>query len=235
MGLVLVAAAVVCVRLGYWQLERLEYKRRLNAQLRTSSSRPPIAVADARSLPESLLHRPVVVRGLFDTKRHVLLAGRLHQGEAGVHLVTPLTIAGDSIAVLVDRGWLPAPDGVNARPQDVPEPGTRVVFGIADTLRSTAGAGALRRLVAGEASGDSLELYSAEELGFDSLTARWPYPLARFVLQELPSRDAPRLPVREAPAPYDETMHLSYAVQWFAFAVILLVGPVAIARSRRRR
>jgi surfeit locus 1 family protein len=229
-AVVVIAAAAVCVRLGFWQLARLDHKRQLNARLRSSLSRTPEPVADARRLPDSLMHRPVVLRGTFDSKRHVLLVGRSHDGESGVHLVTPLAIEGDSIAVLVDRGWLPAPDGVNARPQDVPATGTRAVTGIADTLASAPGSGALRPLAS-----DSLSLYSAEELGFDSLAARWPYPLARFVVRELPSRDAPPLPVREAPEPFNETMHLGYAAQWFAFALILLVGPVAVARARRTR
>ena len=226
---VVIAAAAVCVRLGLWQLSRLEHKRALNAELRHSFSLAPATIGDVRHMPDSLLRRPVTLRGVFDERRQVLIGGASHQGEPGVHVVTPLRVDGDSVGVLVDRGWLPAPDGITARPQDAPAPGPRTVVGLADTLARVPGAGAVRVLEA-----DSVTLYSAEELGWDSLSARWPYPLARFVLRELPSPDAPRLPVREAPPLRDESMHLSYAVQWFAFAVILLVGPAALAWSRRR-
>jgi surfeit locus 1 family protein len=228
-----IAAAAVCARLGFWQVSRLGQKRALNAEFRRTMSRPPAVVGDVRRLPDSLLHRPVAVRGTYDGRHHVLLSGMSHQGEPGVHVVTPLVAEGDSVAVLVDRGWLPAPDGVSARPQDAPAlggRGVRTVTGIADTLTRMPGMGALRPLEA-----DSVIVYSAEELAWDSLAARLPYRLARFVVRELPSADAARLPVREAPEPYDESMHLIYAVQWFAFAVILLVGPATLARARRRR
>jgi cytochrome oxidase assembly protein ShyY1 len=44
----------------------------------------------------------------------------------------------------------------------------------------------------------------------------------------------PREPIRTEPAPYDETMHLSYAIQWFLFAAILSIGSLFLARARRR-
>ena len=43
------------------------------------------------------------------------------------------------------------------------------------------------------------------------------------------------MPLRAAPRPYDEFMHISYAVQWFLFASIFLFGPLLVMRSRRRR
>src|SRR5256885_11133395 len=101
--------------------------------------RRPTAVTDARRLPDSLLHRRVSVRGVFDERRQVLLVGRSHDGEPGVHVVTPLVSERDSVAVLVDRGWLPAADAATARPQDVPAPGPREVVGLGDALaRGTA-------------------------------------------------------------------------------------------------
>ena len=43
------------------------------------------------------------------------------------------------------------------------------------------------------------------------------------------------MPVRRVPAPYDEAMHLGYAIQWFVFATILSVGSLVLVWSRRRR
>src|SRR5207244_3930590 len=105
-AVIVIAAAGACVRLGFWQLSRLEHKRRLNAAMQQALAQPPTAVTDPRRLPDSLLHRRVSVRGVFDERRQVLLVGRSHAGEPGVHVVTPLVSERDSIAVLVDRGWL---------------------------------------------------------------------------------------------------------------------------------
>jgi surfeit locus 1 family protein len=229
-AVLVLAAASVCVKLGLWQLSRLAYKRRLNASMRQALAQPPWRLVDPRALPDSLVQRRVAVHGVFDERRQILLVGRSHDGEPGVHVVTPLVTDRDSVAVLVDRGWLPADDAATARPQDFAAPGPRDVVGIADSLRRGGRGDSVRTLAA-----DSVTLYSAVDLDADALARRFPYALAPFYVRELPSVDAPRWPAREPPAPFEETLHLSYAIQWFAMATILVVGSVAVARSRHGR
>jgi surfeit locus 1 family protein len=224
-----VAAAAVCVRLGFWQLERLDAKRRLNATIRQALALAPPSVADPLSLPDSLLGRRISLHGWFDEGRQVLLAGRDHEGEQGVHVVTPLVMEDGDVAVLVDRGWLPAADAVTARPQDFPVPGPQGLSGVADPLPRGVPEGQVRSLEA-----VSTMLFSTSRLDYDALSMHFPYTLARFSLRLLPEPGAPSLPVREPPRFYDETMHLSYAIQWFAMAIIVLVGSLALAWSRRR-
>lgn len=228
-GIVLVAASLVCVRLGLWQWSRYEYKRSLNASQRAAFATAPVRLTNPRTLADSMIGRRVAVRGVFDERRQVLLAGMIHTGEPGVHVITPLVPAAGSPVVLVDRGWLPAADAVHARPQDYPVPGGREVVGIVDTLGRSGSAAPI------VIPADSLRLYSAAELDSAPLADALRFPLTRFYIRELPSAGAPTLPRRESPEPHDEAMHVGYAVQWFAFAVIMLVGPAALAWTRRRR
>ena len=86
----------------------------------------------------------------------------------------------------------------------------------------------------GTVRADSATLWSMRSLDRDSLAARFPYTLAGFVVRQLPGEGVPDHPLRTPPRPYDETMHLSYAVQWFTFAAILLGGSVILAFTRRR-
>jgi surfeit locus 1 family protein len=58
------------------------------------------------------------------------------------------------------------------------------------------------------------------------------YVVALAAPGETPSQDRP---VRLGPPPLDEGPHKSYAIQWFSFAAIALVGAAAYARSERRR
>jgi surfeit locus 1 family protein len=52
-----------------------------------------------------------------------------------------------------------------------------------------------------------------------------PYPLLRFYVEQSPQPGAPDLPWRsEEDVALDEGPHLSYAIQWFSFATILIVG-----------
>jgi surfeit locus 1 family protein len=226
-ALAVVVAAAVCVRLGFWQLGRWTDKRRLNARAQALLAEPARRLAAASAPVESAAGRKLVISGRYDESRQLLLIARFHDGEPGVELVTP--VCPDSgPAVLVDRGWLPAADGTSARPRDYPEPGPRVVTGVGERIERGAAGAALRR-----APSDSGSVLVAEALDLDSVAARLPYPIAPWLLRQLPGPGVPTLPLRTAPQPLNESMHLGYAIQWFGIAVILLVGGTALARSRR--
>jgi surfeit locus 1 family protein len=220
------AVAAVCVRLGFWQISRLHEKQALNAAMDRALAMPPLELSELGGAPDSVVGRRVAVRGTFDEARQVLLSARTYNGSPGVHVVTPLVVGAH--AVLVDRGWLPADDAATARPQRYLEPGEREVVGIAEAIAHGAGGLASRVIEA-----DSVRLISARRLDFDSLSAAFPYALAGFAVRQLPGPGVPAEPVRTPPKHFDETMHVSYAVQWFLFATILVVGSIALAWSRR--
>ncbi|MBI3540136.1 MAG: hypothetical protein HY076_07670, partial [Candidatus Eisenbacteria bacterium] len=136
---------------------------------------------------------------------------------------------GAASAILVERGWLYSADAATARPQSYLEPGERTVRGIVEELRRGAGGRALRAI-----EQDSVTLWSARWLDADSLRARLPYPIADYALRQTPGPGIPDMPRRELPHPYDEMLHVSYAVQWFLFATILIGGSAVLAWSRRR-
>lgn len=220
----------VCARLGFWQLSRLAEKRAANAAMRAALAAPPVELGAGAIRTGGLppRDRRIAIRGTFDNARHVLLGSRVEGGLPGVVVVTPLLVAGDSIAVPVERGWLYASDATHARPQDSAESGERVVVGLAHPLERAPNSGWTRL------PGDSTRLWSARTLDADSMRANWRDVGATFVLRELPGPDVPEKPLRSAPRPLDEMMHLSYAIQWFLFGTTLLVGSLFVARRRGR-
>src|SRR5262245_17228568 len=165
----------------------------------------------------------------------------LHEGEPGVEVVTPLLVPGATTAILVNRGWLPADDAATARPQDHPEPGEQTIEGVAEAMKRGAGPPGPRALTApggaaaGAPAGDSVALFTVRWLDADSIAPRLPYPIAAYVLRQRPGVGVPGLPRRSVRPLYDATMHLSYAIQWFLFAVLIPGGTAALAWSRRRR
>jgi surfeit locus 1 family protein len=223
-------ASGVCVRLGLWQLSRLHEKQALNAAIRASERSPEILVTGEAPAEREALNRSIRVTGRYDETRQFLLSGVLHEGEPGVEVVTPLRLDGSEQAVLVNRGWLPADDAVSARPQDHPEPGGQTIEGVAEAMRRGGGPPGPRALPC-----DTVALYTVRWLDADSIAARLPYPVAAYVVRQRPAAGLPGLPRRTARPLYDETMHLSYAIQWFLFAVLIPAGTAALAWSRRRR
>lgn len=221
----------VCARLGFWQLSRLAEKRAANAALRRALEAPPVVAEGAPPPLASVEQHRVQLSGRFDERVHILLSGRARGGSPGVHVVTPFLTAGDSAAVLVDRGWLFAPDAARARPQDHPEPPGRAVLGVARAIVRGQQGTPWRTLVT---EPDTITLWSARTLDLDSLASRLPYAVAAYVVAELPGPGVPATPARAEPRPLDESMHWSYAIQWFLFGSILLFGSAFVAWSRRR-
>src|SRR5882762_1013784 len=107
-AIVALAIAIVCVRLGFWQLDRLGQRRARNAILAARLALPPLTVHGETS-PDSARQRRLIARGVYDFSHELIGAGRSFDGTPGVALVTPLRLA-DGSSVFVDRGWVPSPD-----------------------------------------------------------------------------------------------------------------------------
>jgi len=223
---VVAIATITCVRLGTWQLSRLAEKKRMNAELRASLERPPIALGDTIAA-DTLDGRVVSIRGHYDPRMHIVLGGWMHEGEPGVEVFTPLLLRG-GIAVLIDRGWLAAEAPAEVHPERSVEPGEREVRGRVEVLARGHRGGILRAVTR-----DSATILLGLRLDPDTLTARLPYPVAGFTIRELPGPGVGSTPLRTPPEPFNESMHLGYAVQWFAMAAIIAGGSIALALKNR--
>lgn len=233
-GLLVVAVvvAVVCVRLGIWQLDRLEGRRAANDRVRAGLQEPVASLEDLLNgavAPADLAWRPAEVSGDYDRDEEVILYGRTQDGRPGDHVLTPLVLA-DGTAVVVDRGWIPfepEQDPPVSGPAAAPD-GHVSVTGV--VLAPGSGA------VAGEASGVTDPVTTVRQVDLGVLQRQVPYELAPVALQLREQRPEQTAALPEpAPLPeLDEGPHLSYAIQWFAFATIAVVGYVLLVRRDRR-
>lgn len=221
-----IVAAALFVRLGFWQLSRLSQRRARNALVTARLKLPLVSLTSLAPDSSSVLRRASAA-GTPDYDHEVILAARSYEGSPGVYLFTPLRIAGRDTAVLVNRGWVYAPDGATIDRTRWRDPDTSFV-GYADLLpggASSAARGVLRK-----------DQRIAREVDQQSVAALVPYPVSRLYLvaTQQDTLIAPGQRVaRLSPPPLDEGPHLSYAIQWFSFAAIALVGAAAVAvRSR---
>jgi surfeit locus 1 family protein len=218
----LLAAAAVFVRLGVWQVHRLRERRAANARALVARALPEIDLT-ARPAATPLAERRVRASGTFDRAHEIVLRGQV-MGTPGVELVTPLALGGPGdTAVLVDRGFVPAPDAATLPDMPLDEPGTVTVHGIALPLTS---------------AGDSGQPITAQghttwrRLDLAALRARLPFPIHDVVVRAAPDSAAPRFPRRREPPELDDGPHLSYAIQWFAFATMAVVFAIVLGRRR---
>ena len=235
----IVGMCALCVRLGFWQLDRLEQRRARNAALVRMTALPPLAIdaATADSIrrdPARFINRRVTVRGTYLPAGEVVLRGRAQGGNPGVHLVTPLAAEGGGVLVMVNRGWVPSPDAATVDPAPHAEPGARAVTGLLQEIPSTDDGGT----PSGSRPGSGPARVTYRRLDRVALERRLGPTLLPLYVQQLPDSAAPRNPAapERVPAPtLSEGPHLGYAVQWFSFAVIGLAGlAILLARERRK-
>jgi surfeit locus 1 family protein len=217
----------VLIRLGYWQLDRLEQRRAFNAEVHAAWMQEPFDL-NANELPEDvepLAYRRIVVEGEFDYERQVVLTSQSRDGVAGVVLLTPLRLA-DGRAVLVARGWLPYNSAGREYWAQFPEPPGAPVIGLIQESQTPPNA---------TPSADPRDEWFRVDI--EGIEAQLPYDLMPAFILQLPEegRSYSDLPSREEPLRLDEGNHFSYAIQWFTFAVVLAVGYVILVQQREER
>lgn len=224
-----IAIAALFVRLGLWQLDRLAWRRAVNARVTARLAAPPV---DAWALPRDtaeLRYRGATARGAFEWGRELVLTSRTRNGSPGVWLVTPLRHPDRDTLLLVVRGWVYSPDGETVDLARWREGDTTValdgfVLPLADSL------------------GPAATLRGRDERAWrqlDVATARRVVgaPVLPVLLVQR-GDSAPRaadVPPRLVPPRLDEANHQSYAIQWFSFAAMALVSAALFVRAERRR
>ena len=224
--LLAVVLAAVFIRLGFWQLSRLAQRRARNAVVAARLAQPQVALTSLRPDSASML-RKAIVTGAPDFDHEILLAARTYQGSPGVYLLTPLRVAGQDTAVLVNRGWIYAPDGVSVDAGRWRE-ATTSFSGYAELLPrgvTSKPEGVLRR-----------DERVARQLDLATVQSLLPYPVSPlYLVATIPDTTRPQgeRVARLPPPALDEGPHLSYAIQWFSFAAIALIGGTAVAVRNR--
>jgi surfeit locus 1 family protein len=230
-----VAAMGVMIRLGIWQLDRLEQRRAFNARVLAQTSQPTL-VLEGQALEAdlgSMEYREAVVTGEYDHAHEIALRNQYWGNQWGVHLVTPLRISEGDAVILVDRGWIPAEAFKSGDWSQFNEPGVVTVSGMIRASQSKADFGS--RSDPTPAPGETaLEAWNFVNVA--GIQEQTPYPLLPAYIQQAPDPTWTGMPYRTQPEiEISEGPHMGYAIQWFSFAAVLGFGyPFFIRRQERR-
>jgi len=96
----------VLIGLGFWQLQRAEFKRGLQAEYDRYQNMPAQRMLARVDPLETLHYRHIVVRGRYEPEHQILIDNRVVQGQVGYYVITPLRIYDSTVRVLVNRGWV---------------------------------------------------------------------------------------------------------------------------------
>lgn len=216
--LLAVIAVVAFVNLGFWQLRRLDEKRTFNASVEAGLAAP---IAPISELPDGATYRRVRAEGSYDPAFETL-ALRSHDGVSGYHVLTPLLLP-DGTAVLVDRGWVPIQYDAPRDPGFAAPLGTVSVVGMLWPDQEGSGV-----------PGEFPEV--VRRIDPEIQAAFTPYPVRpEYLVLSVQDPDQGGLPIIVEPPTLPEGPHLGYAVQWFLFAAVVVVGyPILLRRSALR-
>ncbi|RPJ21745.1 MAG: SURF1 family protein, partial [Chloroflexi bacterium] len=219
--LLVFAGTALCIRLGIWQLDRLEQRRAFNVQFESARTQPALDLN--QELPDDIAGmewRSVKVTGEYDFANQVAVRNQYNGDQYGYHLLTPLRFG--LAAILVDRGWIPADD--NSAPADwrkYDEAGSVTVSGQIRLGRAKPAFGGVADAL--PENGAKLEVWNNADL--TRIASQMPYPILPVYIQSEPDANDTEPPIPFQPEiEVTEGPHFGYALQWFSFATILFVG-----------
>jgi surfeit locus 1 family protein len=204
------------VSLGNWQSRRAEEKlarqTQLEARQRTLLTMPsqPVQVADYE-------WARIAVRGEFVPRYTVLLDNKLRRGKAGYEVLTPLKLAGGNLYLLVNRGWVAAGPRRDVLPAVQVPQGPQMLEGIAVVPSS--------RFV--ELSQNAQSGMVWQNLTIARYRAWSGLALQPVVLQQTSETNDGLIREWERPDTGVDK-HRSYALQWYSFAVLIVILYVAL-------
>lgn len=198
----LTAAAVLLMlltaRLAVWQFDRAEQKAELENAARAARAAAPVLLGEN---PELRPFLRAAAAGTYLPQKEILIDNRVHNKTAGVHVVTPLLLAGGG-AVAINRGW--------AKKNEIPPPPAGLVTVLGVLQKDNADAFTLSPQT------ESGNLW--QNLDLQKYAAAAELPLLTLVLF---AEDAP------VPAPvrtdYKSAQSIGYAWQWLSFCFLTAV------------
>jgi surfeit locus 1 family protein len=199
--------------LGTWQVFRSFEKQELEKQLHHKQQQQAFKLDRAIENIKQKHYLLAEATGHYDKANEVLIDNVIYKGKAGYHVLTPFVLNEDQSVIMVNRGWVP----VNRDRRILPE--IKTPEGKITILGKIAPHKSKPPLILGEIDTSKKDwLYFDKEV-FAKKTGTPILP----VIILLDKNDANGY-VREWPKYEDKVgMHIAYAIQWYVFALIVLV------------
>lgn len=201
--LFIIASTIILTFLGTWQLERLQWKNNLLAQIEQAQILPPL-----ESIPANLSgldYRKVRVSGVFKYDKVLHLIGRQQGNFPGYFIVTPFEL-GDGRIVLVNRGF--APSGKESKPE-----GTQAIEGVIRPPR-------FKRFFAPENVPEK-NIWFYEDIRAMSQTTG--LSLTPLIIEQVGKTEKGEFPILGDGKISMKNDHLGYAITWFSTAIIGII------------
>jgi len=210
--------------LGTWQTSRAFEKQHLQDEIDKKNSQTGFLMDHKiESLAEKKYLRVEAI-GHYDTENEILIDNTVHNGKAGYYVMTPFILKADKTVIMVNRGWVPVGNDRNVLPELSAPTEELHIKGTISPPKSKP------PLILAE-----LDTSKKMWLYFDSekyAEHRHNNLITAVII--LLDKDEKHGYIREWPK-YDTKvgMHIGYAIQWYVFALIVLVTYIFLNFKKR--
>ncbi|HKR08933.1 MAG TPA: SURF1 family protein [Gemmatimonadaceae bacterium] len=220
LSILAIAFAIVSIGAGIWQSRKHSARQRENAAVAARRFAPEVELEALPGDTGAAHFRRVHIRGSYDHAQEIIFTLRQRNGSPGVNIITPLLRNGKDTVVLVDRGWVYSPDGVTVDLNPWREADGVDGHGFVETFPTK---GQFQ-------APNPAHPRSFRRLNRAQLQKVLPYPIANYYVVLTDSSASASAPPRVEPLPLDEGPYRLYAIQWFSFAAISIIGLVIFLR-----
>lgn len=212
----------VFVSLGLWQLSRAKEKQALIASYTARTQHTPLSGEQLQTTGDWRFYRASLT-GTYDNEHTLLLDNKIQDGKIGYEIYTPFRTPSLPQPILVDRGFISLGTSRATLPIIQPVTGTVTLTGMLNTPPTYVAYGKLYE------AAEVIWPLRVEYINLHELTSFTGAIFTPYVLQladHLPGAHTVKWQIVTMPP----EKHQGYAVQWFAFALTLLVISVALNR-----
>lgn len=204
--------------LGIWQTQRAIEKQQLQQRIDHKAQQQAFHLNQNASNITNRTYQKVTASGHYDKNNEILIDNTVYKGTAGYHVLTPFILDNSNSVVMVNRGWVPVGRDRNILPSiETPEEALNI-HGIISPHKSKP------PLILGE-----LDMAARvwPYYDYEKHMAYTNYNIMPVVIL-LDDNDKTGY-IRDWPK-YDAKMgmHIGYAIQWYVFAVIVLITYLAV-------
>jgi surfeit locus 1 family protein len=216
----------IFIRLGFWQLDRADEKRAIQQQQQKLVAQGYLDLNGGRSAKEVFEYQKAEVSGMFLTDRIIFLDNKPYNGIHGYHVLTPLKIKDTNEYILVNRGWVP----MKTHRENLPGVET------SDRLQHIKGMIKFpsSQFTLGDAINENNQWpWRIQWLEMDAIEKQLGVRLLPYIL--LQDSEANSEFIRDwkiVISPPEK--NVSYAVQWFSFAFVLLIIFIVVNSKKIR-
>ena len=212
-GFLLVIAFLILLSLGTWQVERLQWKKRLLGQIEGNIRISHLKVPVIDNSIIDFNYRNVMVEGNFLPKLSINLEPRTHKGVAGVHVITPFY--SEKKHILVNRGFVPYEylNAFNKNYKNITEEKLIIIKGIARLYGKKRWPIPNNDLIAGKWF----------FLNIADISKYLGLKLEPYVIELTKNEDGQNYPISNITIIDIPNNHLQYAITWYALALTLAI------------